>query len=310
MKGTLIGQIGWIGRISRIGWSVLLAALAGVFAAAASELVTATVDSGGGRSSSANYTLDASIGGIGGISLGGDATARLGYCGQLTEVATLSVTGTPAQVPETSTTQLSGTATLDDDTHTALAGSEIAWAIPTWPIAQISASGVASAAVVYANLPATVNGSYGGVPGSASLLVLDMFPDNYGSYAGDGLPDNWQYQYFGLDNPNAAPAADVTGTGQNNQFKYVAGLDPTNAASVFRLRIEPVAGQANQKRLVFAPRWNDRTYTPQFRTNLVSGTAWTNLTTFTITDNGTERTVVDTNATGTARFYRVQITYP
>ena len=67
--------------------------------------------------------------------------------------------------------------------------------------------------------------------------MIDSNPDNHGSYAGDGIPDSWQAQYFELNNPNAAPNKDVDGTGQNNLFKYVAGLDPTNPTSVFRLKI-------------------------------------------------------------------------
>jgi len=34
------------------------------------------------------------------------------------------------------------------------------------------------------------------------------------------------------------------------------------------------------------------------------------LTDTNVTDDGTERTVIDTNATDNARFYRIQITYP
>jgi hypothetical protein len=270
------------------------------------------VDGGGGRSSAGSYVNDGCVGGIGGLEDAGTVTNRAGYLGQLTEPASLMVTGFPAQVNETATSQLSGAATMDDASVTALAGTEISWSTPSWPIQLITAGGVATTAVVYANLPGNFSGRYLGVLGSGSLLVVDSIPDNYGTYAGDGLPDSWQNQYFGLDNPNAAPNKDVTGTGQNNLFKYVAGLDPTNAASVFRLRILPVAGQANHKNLVFSPRWTDRTYTPMFRTNLVGGASWTNLLTGTVSNSGTVCTLTDTNATGNARFYRIQIqiTYP
>ena len=51
----------------------------------------------------------------------------------------------------------------------------------------------------------------------------------------------WQMQYFGsTTNPSAAANMDADGTGQNNQFKYAAGLDPTNPASVFQvLKVAP-----------------------------------------------------------------------
>ena len=53
---------------------------------------------------------------------------------------------------------------------------------------------------------------------------------------GDGIPNWWRAQYFpgsGGTNTNATSCAtcDFTGTGQNNYFKYVADLNPTNPAS-------------------------------------------------------------------------------
>jgi len=266
----------------------------------------------GARNGAGSYTNDGCIGGIAGIStvVSPPETVKAGYLGQLSEVGSLSVTGTPASVNEGGASQLGGAAAMDDDTITALTGSEVAWNAPSWPVSSISASGLALATNVYQNTAGNFSGRYFGVLGSGSLLVLDSLPDNYGTYAGDGLPDSWQNQYFGLDNPNAAPSVDVTGTGQNNLFKCTAGLDPTNPASVFWLRIEVVAGQPNQKRLLFNPRWTDRTYTPMFRTNLVGGADWTNLLATTVSDNGAERTVTDTNAINNARFYRIQITCP
>lgn len=124
------------------------------------------------------------------------------------------------------------------------------------------------------------------------------------------MPDSWQNQYFGLNNPNAAPDKDVTGTGQNNQFKYVAGLDPTNSASVFVLKIASVLGQPNQKNLIFHPLAPGRTYTPEYRTDLVTG-AYANLTGYNgPTTNSTEVSLTDLSATEASKFYRIRITYP
>ena len=288
----------------------LVAIFIGVSTITFADNVTSTIDGGGQRTSSASYINDGSICGIAGIVTDGTDTAKQGYIGQLTEVSRVAVTGTPAQVSECATTQLSGTATLDDDSVTALAGNEIAWAVPSWPIQNINAAGLATTAAVYANTPGTVYGWYLGVLGSGTLLVLDTIPDNYGTYANDGIPDNWQVQYFGVGNPNAAPGIDADGTGQNNLFKYIAGLDPTNPASIFTLRIQNVVGQPGQKNLVFNPRWNDRTYTPLYRTNLVATASWTNLTAITTSDNSTTRTVTDLTATNAAKFYRINISYP
>jgi hypothetical protein len=269
-----------------------------------------TFDAGGKRTTSASYTMDGSVGGIGGISVAACDTARHGYIGQLAEVVSVSVTSTPNTVNEGATGQLSATAILDDSSVSVLVGSDIAWASAIYPLASIDGNSLATASMVYATTNATFNGFYLGASGTGLVAVIDSDPDNYGSYAGDGLPDWWQVQYFGLNNPNAAPTADVDGTGQNNLFKYVAGLDPTNPASIFVLKIASVAGQPSQKNLIFHPIAGGRTYTVQFMTNLVS-TVYTNLSGFSGPQtNVNEVTVTDLGATNQAKFYRIDINLP
>jgi len=255
--------------------------------------------------------MDGSVGGFGGISSTTPDTAKHGYIGQLYDVVGVSVTGTPDTVNETATSQLTGAAVLDDDTLLALSSSEIAWGTAVYPLASIDGNGLATASAVYATTNATFTGSYQGGSGSGLLTVIDSISDNYGAYAGDGLPDWWQVQYFGQPpNPNAAPTADIDGTGQNNLFKYTAGLDPTNRASVFVLKIANVNGQPTQKDLLFNPVASGRTYTTQFRTNLVSG-SWATLGTIGgPTTNINEVTVTDTNAVESQKFYRISISLP
>jgi beta-glucanase (GH16 family) len=121
----------------------------------------------------------------------------------------------------------------------------------------------------------------------------------------------WQVQYFGsTNNPSAAPDADANGTGQNNQFKYVAGLDPTNPASVFVLTVSSVAGQPTQMNLVFRPLATGRTYTPQSSTDLVSG-VWTQLPSYAgPVTNGNQVTITDLNAVESNKFYLIDISLP
>ena len=46
----------------------------------------------------------------------------------------------------------------------------------------------------------------------------------------------WQVQYFGsTDNPAAAAGVDADGDGQNNLAEFLAGTDPTNSVSAFRI---------------------------------------------------------------------------
>ena len=81
--------------------------------------------------------MDGSVGGIGGISTAAPDTARHGYIGQLTEVASLTATGTPASINQGATSQLAGTATLDDSTVTALTGVR-----PPSPVTRSMSAGV------------------------------------------------------------------------------------------------------------------------------------------------------------------------
>ena len=129
---------------------------------------------------------------------------------------------------------------------------------------------------------------------------------------GDGIPDWWRAQYFGgngtTTNSQSCASCDADGTGQNNLFKYFAGLNPTNAASVFTLGAQNVNGQ--QLNLIYGPIAAGRTYTPQFRTNLLSG-AWAALTGFGgPATNNNQITITDPGATQTSKFYRIGISLP
>src|SRR5208283_2075351 len=62
----------------------------------------------------------------------------------------------------------------------------------------------------------------------------------------------WLQQY-GLPTDGSADYADTDGTGQNNLFKYVAGLDPTNPASVFVLNVANASNQYQAMNLNFNP---------------------------------------------------------
>jgi hypothetical protein len=122
----------------------------------------------------------------------------------------------------------------------------------------------------------------------------------------------WQIQYFGsTTNPLAAANMDADGTGQNNQFKFVTGLDPTNPASVAVLSIANVTNWPAQNTLLFHPLASGRTYTPQFSTDLTSG-VWLPLTTYTgpATNNGIQVSITDTNPIPPEEFYRLDISLP
>jgi len=134
---------------------------------------------------------------------------------------------------------------------------------------------------------------------------------------GDGIPDWWRSQYFAnvstngaMTNSQSCATCDADGTGQNNLFKYVAGLDPTNPASVFVLQITDVIGQSTQRDLIYEPVASGRTYTPQYRTNLTNG-AWAVLTGFNgLATNINQVILTDLSATQASQFYRIDISLP
>jgi T5SS/PEP-CTERM-associated repeat protein len=72
-----------------------------------------------------------------------------------------------------------------------------------------------------------------GAPGNFAIFdnlrVESIGPD----YDGDGLLDQWEAQYF--TNLSAEPNADSDGDGAINGNEFLAGTNPTNALSVFKL---------------------------------------------------------------------------
>jgi hypothetical protein len=286
------------------GWAMGVILSCAAIAPAASLLVTGTVDGGGQRATNATITLDCSIGGIGGVSTAGTVTAKSGYIGQLSETTNLTLTADVNPVNEGGSSQLGGLAFQDDATVTVLVGSNIIWSTPVLPAIGITLAGQINLTNVYADTSLVVTGSYLGVIGAGTLLVLDSNPDNYGTYAGDGILDGWQVKYFGINNPFAL--AGVTNvTGMNNLNTYIADLNPTNPAS--RLKIATISNQIPNRVVYFTPASSNRVYALQYSTNLVTG-VWTNVTPVTNWGNGGTCWLTDTNLS--SRFYRIMVQLP
>lgn len=276
-----------------------------------------TLDTGGGHAASVSYTESASFGTIAGTSGGGDPVQLLkaGLFARFSDATGVQlVPATGGTLPsydlaEGGTLQLTAYQELDDASFHPLASAAVVWSVVSGPISSVSPAGLATAGLVYQDTAAAISGTFGGFADTLPLTVLNVNPDNFGTYAADGLPDGWQVQYFGLNNPLAAPAVDASGTGQTNLFKYTAGLDPTDPAARFTLGIDPVNGQPAQKELTFAPVFADRTYAVEYTTNLLGG-VWLPLPGGVENTAGQVRTVTDPAATGQAKYYRVRITKP
>lgn len=269
-----------------------------------------TADSGGQRTTSTNYTHDGSITEIADISTTPTATVKHSYIGQLTDVTTLELTSSPGSVEEGSSRQFSASLLHDDLTTTPLLATAVTWGVHSGPLTGVDSLGLATASVVYQHTAASVQGTYASFSAIGALTVLNVNTDDLPGYSGDGMDDAWQVQYFGLNNPLALPTADPDSDGQNNAFEYIAGVIPTDATSRFLSTIESVPGQPLHKNIIFSPRLPDRTYTVKTSTSLGPSALWSTLTGFTSTEVGDTGIITDTNATGSWKFYIVEITRP
>lgn len=260
------------------------------------SISTETADDGGGRASGGTYAMNGSIGTIAGVSSVASAqeTAKAGYLAQIYNVTALQITASAGTVNVGQTIQLGGNGSLDDGTSLVLPPARVAWSVQSGPITSISGGGVATAGTIYVNTPAVVGGSFGGFTASLGLTVINA------SF------DAWQVQYFGQNNPLAAPQVDADGTGETNLFKYIAGLNPINPESRFLVRIG--SGGPGEMTISFAPIAPGRSYAVQYCTNLVSAN-WQTLTGASESVIGDAMFVIDPNSSGPQRFYRVQITY-
>ena len=106
---------------------------------------------------------------------------------------------------------------------------------------------------------------------------INREPDAFGVWVesdGDGIPDWWMMQYFGHPTgqagDNSLASSDADGDGTSNLQEYIAGTDPTNPNSVFRLT---VALAANNNINLTWPAAPGRSYQFQYKTILVD-TAW------------------------------------
>ena len=130
----------------------------------------------GSKSTSTNYSDEATIGDIVGVSAAPSVGLILksGFSGQLYEVETVEVAADPSVVVEGGTAQLRAVAAMDDESLVRLGGSDAQWSVLQGPITGISPEGVATAGAVFVNAPASVRGTWLGVNGDVTLTVLNV----------------------------------------------------------------------------------------------------------------------------------------
>lgn len=303
----VLGRVDSTSLLLRTWASTLLVSLVALFpAAAATPTLAHSAVTAGGRQTIGTVVVNSAIGGIGGSASVASFSARHGFTGQLTDVESVAVSGSPTTVNEATTRQLAAMATFTDSTVLPLTGTTATWSVGSGALASVSSTGLATAATVYQDTNGIARADYLGQFGTLMLSVLNVSNDDFGSYAGDGIDDAWQVQYFGIGNASAAATADPDGDGQNNLFEYLAGTNPTSSGSAFTLG---VTGSSGQRTVTFAPVITGRTYTLEFTTNLTTRVFGTLLGGTTVDSSGT-RAVTDATTTNSARYYRVKITLP
>lgn len=285
----------------------ILLALLLILPAAAQELTTATLDAGGGLTNGGEVEIAGSLGGFGGIADGSDATtARAGFPGQIYDPALVAISPGEATLAERETATFTAEVVCDDGTI--LPNEPVAWSVDS-PLLEVSASGEVTTGLLPYGFTALLTASAAGVTGTATLTLFDGNHDDFGSYASDKLPDDWQVSYFGFENPDAAPGADPDSDGQNNLTEYRAGTDPTDANSFLQLFFAAGPPPPGTRVLQFAPSLPDRLYTLESSATLNSD--WTPLPGVAVpAAMPGEGVITDAAAADSRQFYRLRITVP
>ncbi|MGC3960535.1 MAG: hypothetical protein QM813_22170 [Verrucomicrobiota bacterium] len=115
---------------------------------------------------------------------------------------------------------------------------------------------------------------------------------------GNGLPDDWEQFYF--TNLTQTADADFDGDGASNQTEFLAGTNPTDAASVFRVNSFQHSGGQAELRWLNLPA---RRFEIDFTADLA---AWQTITNPAVRFPAAANAVWGETTNAPARFYRVR----
>ncbi len=134
------------------------------------------------------------------------------------------------------------------------------------------------------------------------LEVQPVAPD----FNFDGLDDRFQRKFFPLFTAaEAGPDADPDGDTFNNRYEYLAGSDPTSAASLPIVTLQSVTVTANGSTLAWRGVPGGR-YEVLGRDRFGLGSAWEAVGSV-VTAEGYDVRFLDASATNRIRFYRVRL---
>ncbi len=159
---------------------------------------------------------------------------------------------------------------------------------------------------------AALNGTYRFTFNDSSLAY--SVQSLTGDSVGDGIPDVWRAQYFPnqptnnvngtATNAMSCAACDPDGDGMSNMQEYLAGTDPTNPASVFR--VTTVQPNGNDYLVSFTSVIG-KVYDVESCTNLAGG-VWSVVTNNLPGNNSLIQITDPGAASAPQRFYRARLT--
>jgi hypothetical protein len=152
---------------------------------------------------------------------------------------------------------------------------------------------------VYVHFLTDLDGRPRVVGGTVDMGAYEFQPGLSGAFT------SW-LQQFGLPTDGSADYVDPDGDGMNNWQEWVAGTNPTNAASVLQM-LSATPGATNV--VVTWSSVNTRTYSLARATNLTTVPAFSVMSSNIAGLAGTT-SFTDTNPPATAAFYRVAVQQP
>jgi hypothetical protein len=118
----------------------------------------------------------------------------------------------------------------------------------------------------------------------------------------NGIPDNWERDFFNGVTTNRTAKTDTDHDGMTDYAEFIAGTNPTNAASRLYFTSEKMTNSNNRVQMQW-PVVTNRLYQVHASTNLI---AWTPVTPWIQATNSATMNFTGTNA-NRAQFFRVQV---